>query len=482
MHALGLANSLALAQETFLQLTSVRRVSPEDCDPADIYELLVPCMTAIADPANFCTSACFEALVPWVDQCYGLIGPAIQAAFNPIMNAMEDCPEPPSREEDDNAPCCQTCQDGCGGYLSATGEYGASGIAPECLDDRHTRIVRGETMGVCDSNGEDPFDGEPCRRDCDSACEAIGGIERVLIECDDTYPGDGASFDEICANNCVQSLIICKNSPVLAEDALDIQSYEDACADATNGGTAGDQECSLAIIQTACAEADEQYGEGWGPTTVPDFCDVPCIKEVMDCQEDPRLSRDRYGVDCTNVPDECHPCVDFAPCVDGLPALRGHECGSAPPECSRCEDYVPCFQELASVFAMCGSDPCSSITVDILPSVNTVCCQNDGDCDDGFPIRCSEACAELYLPFWQHCGEFLGGAAMVRFQQVSEMCAATDPDLAAEVSTGYCTLSQTASTKCHGTCIHEGSHDQDQCEGGTAKRCCTWVAGYGGGH
>ena len=81
---------------------------------------------------------------------------------------------------------------------------------------------------------------------------------------------------------------------------------------------------SLAIIQTACAEADEQYGEGWGPTTVPDFCDVPCIKEVMDCQEDPRLSRDTVGVDCTDVPDECHPCVDFAPCLDDQPALNGH--------------------------------------------------------------------------------------------------------------------------------------------------------------
>lgn len=41
------------------------------------------------------------------------------------------------------------------------------------------------------------------------------------------------------------------------------------------------------------------------------------------------------------------------------------ECGSAPPECAGCVDYVPCFQELASVFAMCGSDPCSSITVGI---------------------------------------------------------------------------------------------------------------------
>ena len=49
-------------------------------------------------------------------------------------------------------------------------------------------------------------------------------------------------------SDCIQSLIICKNSPVLAEDALEIQSYEDACADATNGGTAGDQECTSPTV------------------------------------------------------------------------------------------------------------------------------------------------------------------------------------------------------------------------------------------
>ncbi len=206
----------------------------------------MPCMSAMEDPANFCSSACFEALVPWIDQCYGLIDPGIQAVFNPILNMMERCPDPPSRDEDDDAPCCQTCQDGCGGYMSATGDYGAGRIAPECLDARHTRTVRGETMGVCDSDGEvlnstisvsllsaeatlipmgrseklccrapllrecvfscvitvqTPFDGEPCRRDCDQACEAIGGIERVLIGCDSGFPDDDASFDEICANS-----------------------------------------------------------------------------------------------------------------------------------------------------------------------------------------------------------------------------------------------------------------------------------------
>lgn len=225
-------------------------------------------MNAMADPANFCSSACFEALVPWVGQCYGLIDPGIQAVFNPILSLMENCPDPPSREEDDVAPCCQTCQDGCGGFMSATGDYGAGGIAPECLDARHTRTVRGETMGVCDSDGavinptvassllsaavmlipmrrsesscvchagllrecvcvfraplpcvQTPFDGEPCRRDCDVACEAIGGIERVLIGCRDDFPDDDAPFDEICTNSarllhrfllCVPVVLTCR--------------------------------------------------------------------------------------------------------------------------------------------------------------------------------------------------------------------------------------------------------------------------------
>jgi hypothetical protein len=146
-----------------------------DCDPADIYELLMPCMTAASDPGSFCTSACFMALGPWVNACYAGIDPGIQMIFSPVMSLMEACPPPPDRDMDEDAPCCQTCQDGCGGYLSATGDAGAAGISPECLDERHTRTVRGETMGVCDSDGETAFDGEPCRRDCDPACEAIGG-------------------------------------------------------------------------------------------------------------------------------------------------------------------------------------------------------------------------------------------------------------------------------------------------------------------
>jgi hypothetical protein len=92
--------------------------------------------------------------------------------------------------------------------------------------------------------------------------------------------------------------------------------------------------------------------------------------------------------------------------------------------------------------------------------------------------RFPQACAELYLPFWQECGTFLGGAA--NLQQVSAMCAEADPTLAQSISAGHCTLSQTASTKCHGACAHEGGHDQHECEAGSGHRCCTWVAG--GGH
>jgi hypothetical protein len=46
-------------------------------------------------------------------------------------------------------PCCQLCQDGCGGFKSESGAYGASKIAPACMDSQHTLTVAGESMGVC---------------------------------------------------------------------------------------------------------------------------------------------------------------------------------------------------------------------------------------------------------------------------------------------------------------------------------------------
>ena len=161
-----------------------------DCDPMDIYELLIPCMSAMADPMNFCESDCYRALRPWVDQCLSMMDPGVTAMMMPAVQMMMSCPPPPP-EGMESAPCCDTCQDGCGGYNSATGDYGATAIAPECLDERHTRVVDGATMGVCDSDGQTPFDGQPCRRDCDPQCLAAGGIERVLMMCDAGGPPEG---------------------------------------------------------------------------------------------------------------------------------------------------------------------------------------------------------------------------------------------------------------------------------------------------
>ena len=48
----------------------------------------------------------------------------------------------------------------------------------------------------------------------------------------------------------------------------------------------------------------------------------------------------------------------------------------------------------------CGTEgPCSELTQNIVPTMNSACCQDASDCSEsGFPLRCSQACAEIYLP------------------------------------------------------------------------------------
>ena len=67
----------------------------EDCDPADIYSIMTPCITAMLDPANFCSSPCHVTLRPWVDQCLGGEDEGIQQLVQPIVALLDTCPPPP---------------------------------------------------------------------------------------------------------------------------------------------------------------------------------------------------------------------------------------------------------------------------------------------------------------------------------------------------------------------------------------------------
>jgi hypothetical protein len=88
----------------------------------------------------------------------------------------------------------------------------------------------------------------------------------VRSRCDANGPDDDASIPEMCANSCIQSIITCRNDPAFADDANEINTIADTCGDLAHGGTAGDSVCSMAIIQSECDAADQQYGDGWGPT------------------------------------------------------------------------------------------------------------------------------------------------------------------------------------------------------------------------
>ena len=162
----------------------------------------------------------------------------VQAMMEPAIQMLDACPPPPPGQDggsggEVDAPCCQGCQDGCGGYKSRSGDYGEDAIAPECLNPDHTRVVRGVTMGICDSDGQTDYDGQPCSRDCEDRCPDPG---KALESCDLDPPPEDASLHEFCQNDCVQGAILCVDSPILAERVVEIRGYEDVCTDLYDDG------------------------------------------------------------------------------------------------------------------------------------------------------------------------------------------------------------------------------------------------------
>ena len=150
---------------------------------------------------------------------------------------------------------------------------------------------------------------------------------------------------------------------------------------------AGDAYCNTAVMATACAQAEAQYGENpalWPAAAAPlGFCDIPCVQELMDCHDDPRIANTGLGA-----------------------------------------------EDIATVAALCGSvDPCADITEQMLPTMNTVCCSEPGACnEDGVPQTCSQDCADIYVPFWEECSHFMGQNADL----VSRYTPLSSPKLSSE--------------------------------------------------
>ena len=80
-----------------------------------------------------------------------MLGQDMMAMLGPTVALMDGCPPPPPTGADEGSPCCTTCQDGCGGYLSATGDAGAGagrgrgmhgGALPREEAARHPRLAR----------------------------------------------------------------------------------------------------------------------------------------------------------------------------------------------------------------------------------------------------------------------------------------------------------------------------------------------------
>ena len=101
---------------------------------------------------------------------------------------------------EESVPCCRWCQDGCGGYLSNTGRVGPQHISRKCMNRRHTKIVKGVTMGVCDGNKNTKhgfaFDGRVCFRHQPEAYDE----DRRTRDCEQSREGE--EVDDVDENAC----------------------------------------------------------------------------------------------------------------------------------------------------------------------------------------------------------------------------------------------------------------------------------------
>lgn len=132
-----------------------------------------------------------------------------------------------------------------------------------------------------------------------------------------------------------------------------------------------------------------------------------------------------------------------APNFDWQPGEE--ECGAPPTidpsqTCAGSSDPGQCWEwgQTAGHQAGQGQTPevsCIAEVAEVVPDLNTICCREKNACTDGagqgFPSRCSDDCAALWMPVWTDCEAYMqrlfGGDAtvMASLNTFSDSCDAT---------------------------------------------------------
>jgi hypothetical protein len=82
---------------------------------------------------------------------------------------------------------------------------------------------------------------------------------------------------------------------------------------------------------------------------------------------------------------------------------------------------------------------CAASVTGTMTQINDLCCRHHGDCQNGFPIACSNACAGLWMPIWEVCDDYLLGLFPTQQSQLTSFSDQCDAQLYGTGATSTCT-------------------------------------------
>ena len=271
-----------------------------------------------------------------------------------------------------------------------------------------------------------------------------------------------------CQSSCLRRMSLCRDDPRLssvlgphAPAQLDLMQMR--CTPDVN--PAGDGRCDLDYLLHDChlpLDAGCDHGD------VVCMCTRDCIKEYMDCVDNPRMHNQRDDILLTI--GLCHPNDPLAGggaqfagdgrcnvlsanelcdggALSGIDPSTGERMGGKELCASPCvREMLDCADSpaLASQHrqvslwqSYCGTKQaeCLPVIADMGGVLDDTCCSGAGlpPCTTGPPRTCVTGCAAMYMPFWSSCGQVLANIADARvlesLRNFNSVCEASHPQL-----------------------------------------------------
>lgn len=272
-----------------------------------------------------------------------------------------------------------------------------------------------------------------------------------------------------CEDPCLHSMSLCRGDPTLssvlgphAPAQLDLMEVR--CDATLDDNPAGDGQCDLHDLLSCGIPLDAGCARG----DVVCMCTRDCIKEYMDCVDNPRMHAQRNDILLTiglcrpddplagsgaqfagdgrcNVLSANHLCEGSAlAAIDPTTGehMGGKEMCESPCvqemlDCADSPALAPQHRQVALWQSYCGTKEadCLPVIADMGGVLDATCCSGAGlpSCTTGPPQACVTGCAAMYMPFWSTCGQVLADIADARvlasLSNFNSVCEASHPQL-----------------------------------------------------